>query len=458
MLLRFDEQIRQSLEVPHLLEVTDPVGWHSAYPVTEVAVMSVGSVAAQLCSLLTSLELADTTMRPSVNARLASLWFGFSIQPQNWTLPPVWDEFAGDYQTSDGWLRLHTNLPHHRLAALSVLGNPVDRRQTQDAVRDWQGEALEQAIVAQNGVCAVMSNEQDWLQHIQGRTLQEQPLVHWHEAGPMNVSGWRPTRERPLAGLRVLDLTRVLAGPVATRTLAGLGAKVLRIDPPQWDEPNVVPDISIGKRCARLDLKSEQGRRHFSALLADAHILVHGYRGDALEALGMGKAWRQAIAPSCLEVTLNAYGWEGPWQNRRGFDSLVQMSCGIAAAGMDWAQSDKPHPLPVQALDHGTGYLMAAAVLQALHKFVCEGKRYDARLSLARTALWLTRQQRQIHDLDDLIFRDTDYADESELTDWGRARRLEPPFRIEDSDFSHTLRWVSGACELGRHSPHWTDG
>ena len=168
--------------------------------------------------------------------------------------------------------------------------------------------------------------------------------------------------------------------------MAGFGADVLRIDSPTWNEPGVVPEMTLGKRCARLDLKTPEGRLIFERLLKDADILFHGYRADALEQLGYTVPELQHIAPGLIDVSLNAYGWSGPWQNRRGFDSLVQMSSGIAEAGQHWKQGEVPTPLPVQALDHATGYLMAASALRLLTERLNTGRGCSARLSLARTA------------------------------------------------------------------------
>jgi crotonobetainyl-CoA:carnitine CoA-transferase CaiB-like acyl-CoA transferase len=193
-----------------------------------------------------------------------------------------------------------------------------------------------------------------------------------------------------LKDVRVLDLTRVLAGPVATRFLAGFGANVLRIDPPWWSEPGVEPEVTIGKRRAGLDLRNVDDRSRFEALLARADVLIHGYRPGALDGLGLGASRRREIAPALIEVSLNAYGWTGPWRGRRGFDSLVQMSSGIADEGMRRTEAAYPVPLPVQALDHATGLLMAAAALRALRLRRDTGKVLSARLSLARTAAMLT--------------------------------------------------------------------
>lgn len=148
--------------------------------------------------------------------------------------------------------------------------------------------------------------------------MAAEPLV-WHEEFPgSSLPDWPLDRERPLAGIRVLDLTRVLAGPIATRFLAGFGAEVLRIDPPDWNEPGVVPEVTLGKRCARLDLQQTADRERFRRLLASADVLVHGYRADALERLGFGADVRRALNPGLVDVSLNAYGWSGPWQTRRG--------------------------------------------------------------------------------------------------------------------------------------------
>ncbi len=159
---------------------------------------------------------------------------------------------------------------------------------------------------------------------------------------------------------------------MATRALAGLGATVLRIDPPDWDEPGVVPDMTLGKRTARLDARTPAGRARLHELLAGADVLVHGYRPGALEHLGLGDEERRRIRPGLVDVALDAYGWTGPWAGRRGFDSLVQMSAGIAERGMREAGADRPVPLPVQALDHATGWLMAAAAVALLRDLAAD--------------------------------------------------------------------------------------
>jgi crotonobetainyl-CoA:carnitine CoA-transferase CaiB-like acyl-CoA transferase len=188
----------------------------------------------------------------------------------------------------------------------------------------------------------------------------------------------------------------------------------------------------------------------FENLLKDADILIHGYRADALEHLGFGAERRRQLAPGLIDICLNAYGWSGPWRNRRGFDSLVQMSSGIAEAGQRWKQADKPTPLPVQALDHGTGYLMAASAIRLLTQRLKTGRGGSARLSLARTAKLLIEQEPGSSE----ALRAEDAQDQNshlEQTPWGPAHRLLAPMTISGTP----LQWALPATELGSHRPLW---
>lgn len=425
--------------------------YHSRYCVTSLAAHAIGAVGQAAASLSQTLGLLDAPPKIAVDARLSSLWFGWSIRPTGWEMPPAWDAIAGDYKTSDGWIKLHTNLAHHRRAACKVLNVTEDRAAVAAAVSKWNKDELETAIVSAGGVAAALRTREEWRAHPQGRAVAQERLVAWtdHRRTPPRQ---RPaTGARPLAGLRVLDMTRVLAGPVATRTLAGLGADILRIDPPHWEEANVEPDVTLGKRCARIDLRSPAGLERLERLLADADILVHGYRPGALDGLGIGENRRREIAPHLIEATLDAYGWTGPWAGRRGFDSLVQMSSGIAAAGMDWAKSEKPTPLPVQALDHATGYLMAAAVIAALDAQARDGSTRTARLSLARTAELLAAHEQESDGEALAAPGDRDYCDEIEQTPWGPAKRLRSPLKIGDT----RLQWERPACAFGSWPAEW---
>ncbi|WP_171235391.1 CoA transferase [Ruegeria sp. HKCCA6837] len=424
----------------------------SAFAVSELATASFAAVGHEMARLMQALNLFSVKPEITVDHRLASLWFGYSFKPDGWDMPSLWDAVAGDYKASDGWIRLHTNLTRHRAAALKVLGTPPDRDAVATAVKSLSIADLETAVVAEGGVAAAMRSRAEWLEHPQGRAVSRDPLIGWQ--GPRYVKlRDRPeaTAKRPLAGLRVLDLTRVLAGPVSTRTLAGFGAEVLRIDPPDWDEPGVIPDISLGKHCAYMDLKTNDGMKRLQELLSQADVFVHGYRPGALDALGLTRAKRDELAPNRIEVTLDAYGWQGPWSTRRGFDSLVQMSAGIAHTGMGWAQADKPTPLPVQALDHATGYLMAAAVLSALSEAASGSSIMHAHLSLARTAELLAVLGKDDTEAAPINPTPKDYNTETEASGWGPGHRLKPALKVGEA----SMHWDLPASKLGTSQPIW---
>jgi hypothetical protein len=422
----------------------------SAFPVTSLAAYAVGVATLALSELVGVVSAAPIV---TIDRRLCSLWFGWSIHPVGWTMPAAWDPIAGDYQTADGWIRLHTNAPHHRSVALSVLDCDEVRAAVAQAASTWCGEALEAAVVGGGGCAAIMRSAETWTQHPQGQGVaEESPIILYSDGTTHGHNDWRPQVSRPLAGLRVLDLTRVLAGPVSTRFLAGYGADVLRIDPLDWDEPGVVPEVTLGKRCARLDLQQPGDRSIFEHLLSQTDVLVHGYRAGALDALGYNERHRRAIKPDLIDVSLNAYGWSGPWKERRGFDSLVQMSTGIAAAGMAWRHADRPTPLPVQALDQATGYLMAAAVIRGLIGRLRSEGATTARLSLARTASLLIEMEddqpasawhEATHD---------DYSSKIEETEWGPAKRVRAPAVIQ----AVPMRWDRPASSLGSCEPRWS--
>lgn len=442
--------IQAALDLPRIsLTFTQTGALPSAFAVTDLACASIGAAGQAIAQLLQQ----QTTRLPqvSVDRRLASFWFATSLRPIGWNVPPLWDPIAGDYACADGWIRLHTNAPHHRAAALGVLGKVTDRAAMALKVAAWRAGELESALVNAGGCAAQMRSWQDWQNHPQGMAVNQEPLIQYQSHNAINDSPWLGSVARPLAGIKVLDLTRVLAGPVASRFLAGMGADVLRIDPPYWDEPGVVPEVTLGKRCARLDLKARGDRAVFEELLKHTDILLHGYRANALEHLGYDTEERQRIAPGLIDVSLNAYGWSGPWRNRRGFDSLVQMSCGIADAGMHFKHADKPIPLPVQALDHATGYLMAAAAIQGLNERLQSGRAGSARLSLARTAKLLV-DAGQVTEQTPL--RAEDQADQGQLieqTSWGPAHRLLAPLDINATP----LQWSLPAGALGSHRPQW---
>ncbi|GAA4338942.1 CoA transferase [Pigmentiphaga soli] len=423
----------------------------SVFATTSLAVASIAAAGLAVAELAAARHGALPRLR--ADRRLASFWFADSIRPDGWALPPAWDAVAGDYRCADGWIRLHTNAPHHRAAALAVLGVPAERERVAQVVAGWSGEALESAIVDNGGCAAQMRSLDDWAVHPQGAAVAAEPLL-WRETfDAATRPAWTVPADRPLAGIRVLDLTRILAGPTATRFLAGYGATVLRLDPPGWEEPSLQPEVTLGKRCARIDLRSDPGRTLFERLLREADVIVHGYRADALERLGLGAGRRRELNPGLVDVSLDAYGWTGPWRRRRGFDSLVQMSSGIAEAGMRLRGRDAPTPLPVQALDCAAGYIMAGAAVRGLAERLRAGSGSSARASLARVAATLAalRAPDCVERPQPAPASQADVAGTIEHTPWGPARRLRPPLELDRAP----MRWDLPAASLGSSPAQW---
>ena len=399
----------------------DVEGLPAWFDVTGLAAATIGAACREIRSV------RGTAEDVRIDTRLASFWFDMAIRPRGWALPPAWDAIAGDYRTSDGWIQLHTNAAHHRQAVLDVLGCDATRDGVTAAVADWSAEALESAVVANGGCAAQLRSIAAWQTHPQGIAVAQEPLIHWQATGEAGHATAGATSALPLAGTRILDMTRILAGPVATRLLAGFGADVLRIDPPHWDEPALAPEVTLGKHCAALDAHTPAEREQLIELMKNADVLVHGYRPDALDTLGLGDSERRRINPGLIDIALCAYGWTGPWALRRGFDSLVQRSAGIAAFGMRCAGAEQPVPLPVQALDHATGYLLAAAAAHALRVRANSGAVYAARLSLARTAEVLIASARSEQPPPLAPESPADLGEQSWSTQWGPADWLRFP-------------------------------
>jgi hypothetical protein len=387
------------------------------------------------------------------------------FSPDGWTVPDLWDPVAGNYLARDGWIRLHTNYAYHR-AVVARLLKADDRTAVQAAVSQWKAADLETAVVAAGGCAAAMYDREQWLASAPGTASADAPPLAVTERPSPARPAAAVTRSdgpagQPYAGVRVLDLTRVIAGPVCTKVLAAYGADVLRIDPPGFAEvPALLPESTAGKRTAALDLTAAAGRAAFERLVAGADVLVTGLRADALAGLGYDDAALTALNPALIIASLNAYGWDGPWRERRGFDSLVQMSCGIAAAGGtggggahgDSASEGRPVPLPVQALDHASGYLLAAAVGRALSARLTRAAASRIWGSLTGTANLLWSLPRAADPgRQPAMPRRAEIPLTRTRTAWGPGRRVALPGEI--AGVAPTLRMEAGP--LGRHQPEW---
>jgi len=286
----------------------------------------------------------------------------------------------------DRWIFLHRRAPHHAARQEKVLSSGGSDAEIADAVRRWKGAELEAAIVAADACAALVRSHEEWAAHQQAAAVAELPLLEITRIGDGDPlpSG---SGDRPLRGLRVLDLTHVLAGPTCARTLAEHGADVLRIGINSKSDGNpMTRDTGHGKRSAVLDLKTSDGASALRTLIGGADVFSQGYRPGAVAALGFSPEAVAALRPGIVYVSMTAFGVKGPWRDRRGYDSVVQSVSGFAD---EVATGGEPRFLPVSALDYVTGYLAAFGVGVALERRAAEGGSYHVQLSLAQTGRYL---------------------------------------------------------------------
>jgi crotonobetainyl-CoA:carnitine CoA-transferase CaiB-like acyl-CoA transferase len=279
------------------------------------------------------------------------------------------------------------------------------------------------------------------------------PLVSIEKIGEAAPKPW-PAGDRPLAGLRVLDLSRVIAGPVAGRTLAAHGADVLLISGPELPAIDwLTIDTGRGKLTSFVELRSEAGRQTLRDLLASADIFSQGYRPRALAAFGFSPEAAADINPGIVYVSLSAYGHAGPWAERRGFDSLVQTSTGFNHAEGQAAGVDGPKELPAQMLDHATGYLMAFGAMMAKARQSREGGSWHVRVSLAQTGRWLWNLGRVADGFktEDLKGETVKPLIEEVPSGFGPLRSVSPSAQLSKTP----AFWARPAMPLGSHPPQW---
>jgi len=275
---------------------------------------------------------------------------------------------------------------------VGVLGCPDDPSAVAAFLSTEVGaEDLEDRLAAA-GLCATMARTpQEWARHPHGRAVAALPLLEIVRDGAGPARRHNPAPDRPLAGVRVVDMTRIIAGPTCGRVLGQYGAQVLRVGAPHLPTVEAcVIDTGFGKRATHLDLRSQADRRAMDALLGDAHVVIDGFRPGGLDSLGFGQDRLLSDHPGLIHVSLSAYGHDGPWSDRRGFDSLTQTASGIGLAAAQAAGVEGTLPLPCQALDHATGWLLAAATMTALRRQAHEGGSWMVRGSLAQTGHFLT--------------------------------------------------------------------
>ncbi|HEU5195661.1 MAG TPA: CoA transferase [Methylomirabilota bacterium] len=365
----------------------------------------------------------------------------------------------GTYPAKNGrWSYLHCNFPNHRAAALSVLGVPEDREAVRQAVARWDALELEEAIIAARGAGGMVRTMEEWAKHPQAAAIASLPLLELVKIGE-SAPEKLPDGNRPLFGIRVLDLTRVLAGPTCARTLAEHGADVLKITAAHL--PNIgyqEYDTGHGKLSAHLDLRQPTDVETLRGLVREGDVFSQGYRPGTLGDRGFSPEALAKLRPGIVVVSLCAFSHVGPWASRRGFDTVVQTVSGITSRQGQLFPGAEPGPqfYPVSAIDYLTGYLMAFGAMVALARRAREGGSWLVRISLAQTGRWLVNRgevlEAQLKDVPkeftpDEIARWTITSE----TPMGRLHHLAPVVRLSETP----PRWARPSVPLGHHAPAW---
>ena len=365
----------------------------------------------------------------------------------------------GIYPAKDGrWSYVHANFPNHRAAALGVLGVAEDRDEVARAVLKWNAADLEEAIIAAKGAGGMVRSHAEWAEHPQAKALAALPvmeIVRIGDAPPEPL----PPGNRPMSGVRVLDLTRVLAGPTCARTLAEHGADVMKITGAHL--PNLGYqefDTGHGKLNAQLDLRDPAAVETLRGLVKEADVFSQGYRPGTLGARGLSPEELAAIRPGLVYVSLCAFSHAGPWASRRGFDTVVQAVSGICQHQTEVVPGKNPGPdfYPVSAIDYCTGYLMAFGAMEALRRRAVEGGSWMVRISLAQVGKWIVDLGEVPPDAARAApaeFTPAELDAWSMVTDTpsGNLRHLRPVVGLSETK----PYWALPSVPLGYHQPVW---
>jgi crotonobetainyl-CoA:carnitine CoA-transferase CaiB-like acyl-CoA transferase len=389
----------------------------------------------------------------------ASLRSGSYIRLDGAVVSNARNGVMGSYPAKNGrWSYVHANFPNHRAAALKVLGVPEEPEAVRKAVAQWDALELEEAIIAAKGAGGMVRTIEEWKQHPQGIAVASLPLMEIVKIGDSPPEPL-PEGDRPLSGIRVLDLTRVIAGPTCARTLAEHGADVLKISGahlPSLGRQEY--DTGHGKLSAHLDLREEKDKEILRGLIRDADIFSQGYRPGTLAGRGFSPEALAQMRPGIVAVSLSAFSHVGPWASRRGFDTVIQSVSGIKHRQGEVFPGTAPGPqfYPVSAIDFLTGYLMAFGAMVALARRAREGGSWLVRISLAQVGRWLIeRGQVPEAELRDVPKEFTP----AELERWsmtsntpvGRLQHLGPVIRLSETP----PRWTRPTVPLGYHQPVW---
>jgi len=400
----------------------------SSFPVSQVAQASIGAAALAAAEIYQQRSGHRQTIKVDLNDAERECTAYFTIDGRE---PESWAQYSGVYPCRDGYIRVHANFDHHRDIFLNTLGfeppktgqsKSASRLQIEEELQNWDAQQLEDLINQDGGIVAKLRDFEEWDRHPQAIAMAASPLFsiekiadcppiplpplskiypqNSHQKKGDNTS----VEQRPLSGIRVLDLTRILAGPVGTRTLAAYGADVMTVNSPFLPNIEHIIDTGRGKRSCHIDLNTSQGKQTLRSLIADTDIFVQGYRPGSLVNKGFDAQTLANLKSGIIYTSLSAFGECGPWAEKRGFDSIVQSATGFnfaeaQASALTEAQalpnttkplqSLQPRALPVQILDFAAGFLIAYASQVALLRRAQEGGSWQVKVSLLQTANWL---------------------------------------------------------------------
>ncbi len=435
------------------VEVTggDPV-LAARFPIGETAAAALVACGAQAAHLWSTRGGTQQTVRVDVRAAAASLnsFLFVRVDGQAYARLNANNPAVALYRCRDGrWIHLHGGFPHLKAGTLAVLDCADDAASIAAAVATWDAQGLEDALAAR-GMCGAMARTAgEWRAHPQAKALAPLPVVEVIKTDDSAPQTLDPA-PRPLSGVRVLELTRILAGPACGRALAEHGADVLRITSPHLPTLDLFDiDTGHGKRSAHLDLETPDDAARLRALIAEADVFIDGYRQGALTRRGFGEGEVRAVRPGIIHVAINCYGHAGPWATRPGWEQLAQTVTGIAAAQGD---PEQPRLVPAAACDYTTGYLAAYGVISALARRASEGGSWRVRASLCQTAMWIERQGATcdpvlaagVGDVRDLM---TESA-----TPYGTVAHLRPAVELSATP----ARWDLPTAPLGSNTADWT--
>jgi crotonobetainyl-CoA:carnitine CoA-transferase CaiB-like acyl-CoA transferase len=401
----------------------------------------------------------DQDIAVDVRQATASLRSAHYLKVGDGEVSAARNSIMGFYPTKDGrWSYVHANFPNHRAAALKVLGCEESREAVTRAVATWNAADLEEAIIAAKGAGGMVRSHAEWADHPQAAAIAALPLMEIIKIGDSDPEPL-PDGNRPLAGIRVVDMTRVLAGPTCARTLAEHGAEVMKISAEHL--PNLgyqELDTGLGKLSTYLDLRDPSKVDTLRELIRDADVFSQGYRPGTLGSRGLSPEELSALRPGLVYVSLCAFGHTGPFASRRGFDTVIQAVSGIAARQADVVPAKMPGPqfYPCSAIDYCTGYLMATGAMIALKRRAEQGGSWLIRISLAQVGKWIV-------DLGEvpaatLSAVPAEFSPE-ELNRWsmdtdtpsGRLRHLKPVVQLSET----APFWARPSVPLGFHPPVW---